>query len=74
MASGSDIFGHGGARDEADKLGVPFLGEVPLHMEIRRNSDRGDPIVVSKPDGDHANSYMEIVDGMIESIGSFAAR
>ena len=31
----SDIFGHGGARHEAERLGVPFLGEVPLHMEIR---------------------------------------
>src|SRR5580692_6950604 len=37
----SDIFGHGGARAEAERLGVPFLGEVPLHMDIREKSDSG---------------------------------
>ena len=37
----SDIFGHGGARHEAERLGVPFLGEVPLHMTIREKSDAG---------------------------------
>jgi hypothetical protein len=41
----SDIFGHGGAREEAEKLGVPFLGEVPLHLDIRTTSDSGNPIV-----------------------------
>ena len=46
-----DIFGHGGARREAERLGVPFLGEVPLEMEIRETSDAGEPVVVSKPDG-----------------------
>ena len=35
----SEIFGHGGAREEAEKLGVPFLGEVPLHLDIRTTSD-----------------------------------
>ena len=39
----SDIFGHGGARHEAERLGVPFLGEVPLHMAIREKSDAGLP-------------------------------
>ena len=34
-ARASDIFGHGGARHEAERLGVPFLGEIPLHMSIR---------------------------------------
>ena len=37
----SDIFGHGGARHEAERLGVPFLGEIPLHMSIRATSDSG---------------------------------
>ena len=44
------IFGHGGAHEEADKLGVPFLGEVPLHLDIRTTSDSGHPIVAAKPD------------------------
>jgi ATP-binding protein involved in chromosome partitioning len=56
----SDIFGHGGARLEAEKLGVPFLGEVPLHMSIRETSDSGQPVVVSDPDGAHARIYREI--------------
>ena len=56
----SEIFGHGGARHEAEKLGVPFLGEVPLHLDIRTHSDDGNPIVVAKPDGEHARIYREI--------------
>ena len=55
-----DIFGHGGARKEAERLGVPFLGEVPLVMEIRETSDAGTPIVVASPDGPHAKVYREI--------------
>ncbi|WP_146687167.1 Mrp/NBP35 family ATP-binding protein [Bradyrhizobium canariense] len=56
----SDIFGHGGARHEAERLGVPFLGEVPLHMSIRITSDSGTPVVESEPDGPHAAIYRAI--------------
>ncbi len=56
----SDIFGHGGARHEAERLGVPFLGEVPLHMEIRERSDAGLPVVTTVPDGPHARVYRDI--------------
>jgi ATP-binding protein involved in chromosome partitioning len=56
----SDIFGHGGARHEAERLGVPFLGEVPLHMSIRAMSDAGTPVVESEPDGPHAAIYRAI--------------
>jgi ATP-binding protein involved in chromosome partitioning len=56
----SDIFGHGGARHEAERLGVPFLGEIPLHMSIRATSDAGNPVVVSEPDGPHAAIYRAI--------------
>jgi ATP-binding protein involved in chromosome partitioning len=56
----SDIFGHGGARDEAGRLGVPFLGEIPLHIAIRSASDAGNPVVVSEPDGPHAAIYRAI--------------
>jgi ATP-binding protein involved in chromosome partitioning len=55
-----DIFGHGGARREAERLGVPFLGEIPLDMEIRETSDTGRPIVVSNPQSIHAAVYREI--------------
>jgi ATP-binding protein involved in chromosome partitioning len=56
----SDIFGHGGARHEAERLGVPFLGEIPLHMSIRAASDSGTPVVESEPDGPHAAIYRAI--------------
>lgn len=56
----SDIFGHGGARHEAERLGVPFLGEIPLHMSIRVTSDSGTPVVQSEPDGPHAAIYRAI--------------
>src|SRR5580700_3323556 len=56
----TDIFGHGGARAEAERLGVPFLGEVPLHMDIREKSDSGSPVVATAPDGAHAKIYREI--------------
>ena len=56
----SDIFGHGGAEEEARKLQVPFLGAVPLHMDIRLNSDAGTPVVVSEPEGPHAEIYRKI--------------
>jgi ATP-binding protein involved in chromosome partitioning len=56
----SEIFGHGGAHEEADKLGVPFLGEIPLHLDIRTTSDSGYPIVVAQPDSPHAQAYRNI--------------
>lgn len=56
----SDIFGHGGAELEAQKLGLPFLGGIPLHMEIRERSDSGRPIVATAPDSAQARIYREI--------------
>ena len=55
-----DIFGHGGARKEAERLDVTFLGEVPLEMTIRETSDNGAPVVVSAPDGPSAKAYRDI--------------
>jgi ATP-binding protein involved in chromosome partitioning len=54
------IFGHGGARDDAAKFGVPFLGEIPLHIAIRETSDAGTPIGVAEPGGAHAEAYNSI--------------
>jgi len=56
----AEIFGHGGAHEEADRLGVPFLGEIPLHLDIRTTSDSGHPIVVAQPDSAHAQTYKNI--------------
>lgn len=55
-----DIFGHGGAQKEAERLGVPFLGAVPLEMGIRESSDAGSPVVAVKPDGAEAKIYKDI--------------
>jgi ATP-binding protein involved in chromosome partitioning len=55
-----DIFGHGGARKEAERLGVAFLGEVPLEMGIRESSDEGLPVVASRPEGAEAQIYRAI--------------
>ena len=56
----SDIFAHGGTRHEAQRLGVPFLGEVPLALTIREQSDAGQPVVAAAPDGPHAAAYRQI--------------
>lgn len=56
----SDIFAHGGARHEAERQGVPFLGEIPLAMPIRETSDGGRPIVASDPDSAHAKAYLAV--------------
>lgn len=63
-----DIFGHGGARREAERLGVTFLGEVPLEMGIRESSDAGTPVVVSKPDGQEARTYRDIASKVWERV------
>jgi ATP-binding protein involved in chromosome partitioning len=66
----SDIFGHGGARHEAERLGVPFLGEVPLEMSIRETSDAGLPIVATQPDSPHAAAYRTIAANVRSQLGS----
>jgi ATPases involved in chromosome partitioning len=59
-----DVFGHGGARLEAEKIGVPFLGEVPLAMPIRETSDAGRPVVATAPEGPHAKAYLAIAEAV----------
>ncbi len=56
----SEIFGHGGARAEAEKLGIEFLGEIPLLLEIRSAADAGTPIVASAPQSDAARAYRDV--------------
>lgn len=58
--SRSHIFGHGGARETAERLGADFLGEIPLDIAIRETSDSGEPIVASQPDSEHARCYLDI--------------
>jgi ATP-binding protein involved in chromosome partitioning len=57
-----DIFGHGGAEAEAHALGVPFLGGVPLHLDIRVRSDAGQPVAATDPDGPHGRIYRALAE------------
>jgi ATP-binding protein involved in chromosome partitioning len=54
------IFGHGGARETAEKLNVPFLGEIPLVPRIRETSDSGQPVSVSAPDSAEAKAFLDL--------------
>jgi ATP-binding protein involved in chromosome partitioning len=65
----TDIFGHGGARREAERLGVPFLGEVPLDLAIRETSDAGRPVVATDPDGAHAAIFRAIAERVRDQLG-----
>jgi len=62
------VFGHGGAKREAEKLGTPFLGEIPLDILIRETSDGGRPVVVSEPDGPHAKAYLAIAEQVRDAV------
>ncbi len=64
----TEIFSHGGAREEAALLATGFLGEVPLDVEIRETSDGGHPIVASKPDSPHAKAYLAIAEAVWDRI------
>ncbi len=65
----ADIFGHAGAEKTAEKFGVDFLGEIPLHYDIRINSDEGTPIVQSAPDSQYAKAYEEIAKKIAKKLG-----
>ncbi len=67
------IFGHGGARLEAETRGIPYLGEIPLDIAIRQTSDDGRPIVATDPDGVHAGHYVRIARQLWTSIATGAA-
>ena len=58
----TNLFGHGGARAEAERLGVPFLGELPLEMDIRERSDAGRPVVATAAESHAAARYREMAD------------
>ncbi len=62
------VFGHGGVRSEAEKIGVPLLAEIPLHLDIRKAADGGAPIVVSKPDSAQATAFRTLARDMLAQI------
>jgi ATP-binding protein involved in chromosome partitioning len=63
-----DIFGHGGAKREAERMRVPFLGEIPLFTEVRIGGDRGVPVMVSAPQSAPAQAFLAcatmVLDGL----------
>ncbi len=69
-----EIFGHGGARAEAEKLGVTFLGEVPLDVDVRARSDSGQPVVATAPDSQHAMIYRQIAELVWASVSGETAQ
>jgi ATP-binding protein involved in chromosome partitioning len=70
----ANIFGHGGARKEAERLGIDFLGEIPLDIVIRETSDGGRPIVVSDPESAHAKAFLAIADSIWQKLENSEAR
>jgi len=62
------IFGHGGAKDEAGRLGIEFLGEIPLLLDIRTNADAGTPVAASDPDGVAAQAFAKIAARLWEKV------
>jgi ATP-binding protein involved in chromosome partitioning len=68
----ADLFGHGGARKEAEKLGVEFLGELPLKIEIRELADAGTPIVAARPETEEARAYQRIATRLREKLAERA--
>jgi ATP-binding protein involved in chromosome partitioning len=65
----TDVFGHGGARDEAGKMGVPFLGEVPLLAGVRASGDAGVPVVVGAPESAAAVAFRDIAAAVARAMG-----
>ncbi len=66
----TDIFGHGGAKREAERLGLPFLGEIPLDLGVRVTSDAGAPIVASRPESVPAQRFRAIARRVMELTGA----
>lgn len=64
----SHIFGHGGARETAEKLGAPFLGELPLHLSIREMSDAGTPVVANAEDSPEAQAFLSVAQNMLKGL------
>ncbi len=69
----TEIFGHGGAKAEAARLGVEFLGEVPLLAEVRTLSDAGTPVAAHAPESEAAHAYAAIAEKLLQHLGGAPA-
>jgi ATP-binding protein involved in chromosome partitioning len=63
-----DIFGHGGGRNEAQRMEVPFLGEIPLFTDIRVCGDHGEPIVLAAPESKPAKAFLQCADAVLKQL------
>jgi ATP-binding protein involved in chromosome partitioning len=64
-----EIFGHGGGHAEAERQKVPFLGEVPIFMEIREGGDSGVPVVAGKPKLPPAQAFIQVAEALRQRLG-----
>ncbi|EFC43381.1 predicted protein [Naegleria gruberi] len=62
------IFGHDGAKLTAENMGLNFIGEIPLHTQIRETSDSGRPVVISDPKSDRAASFLQIARNVVAEL------
>ena len=65
----TQIFGHGGVRKAAERMDLPFLGEIPIDLAIREGGDNGKPLVVANPDSPQAKGFHAIAKGLREKLG-----
>jgi len=68
----TDLFGHGGAQAAAVRYGVPFLGEIPLHLRIREGGDSGRPIVASEPNSPQADNFIQVARNLAAQVSVVA--
>jgi ATP-binding protein involved in chromosome partitioning len=71
-AQPTDLFGHGGAQAAASRYGVPFLGEIPLHLRIREGGDSGRPVVADAPDSPEAQAFMHVARNLAAQVSVVA--
>ncbi|HLF92359.1 MAG TPA: P-loop NTPase [Planctomycetota bacterium] len=68
-----DIFGEGGARRYALERGLPFLGDVPLSIDVRKYSDTGTPIVIAAPQSAPAKAFMMVAQNLAAQVSILAS-
>src|SRR5881628_1756254 len=64
-----EIFGHGGGRAEAERQKIPFLGEIPIYMDIRVGGDEGVPVTVSAPSAPSGQAFVRVAQALRQTLG-----